>query len=251
MKLVLVTFLGVVVGIVAFLTIIFLIIWLKIRKTARELGYENIKLKSLMEGFNKIKEENSKTPKSISGMTSLLLPYIRKDFPEFNENVIFNSAKEGLRASFNAISGNDISLLGDYPFLRGNINKIIEEHINNDIEEKYSDIEFSKVTLEDYIKSGGVATIKVSVAVGYYHYKKIGDKVKENANFKKQTRYTCKFIYVYDVDKVGAEYRVLGISCPNCGAVVKTLGDKHCEYCGSAILEINLKSWTFSSFDEY
>ena len=42
--------------------------------------------------------------------------------------------------------------------------------------------------------------------------------------------------------------------CPHCGAEIQFSSKSkkvHCEYCGSAILEINLKSWTFSSFDEY
>ena len=40
------------------------------------------------------------------------------------------------------------------------------------------------------------------------------------------------------------------IRCPHCGAPVKTLGQKQCEYCTSGLEDINLKSWFISSYKE-
>ena len=40
------------------------------------------------------------------------------------------------------------------------------------------------------------------------------------------------------------------MNCPNCGAPVKTLGEKFCQFCGTAIKEINIRSWKFNSVNE-
>jgi len=54
-------------------------IYRKIRSISRQaFGTENI-----LEGFRQMEVENSTTPKSVAGMTSLYLPKIKKDFPEF------------------------------------------------------------------------------------------------------------------------------------------------------------------------
>ena len=42
----------------------------------------------------------------------------------------------------------------------------------------------------------------------------------------------------------------MAINCPNCGAPLKMLGAKKCEYCGSPVLEFNIKVWNFDSVEE-
>ena len=39
----------------------------------------------------------------------------------------------------------------------------------------------------------------------------------------------------------------LGLSCPHCGAPVRNLGQKFCEYCGSGVIEVNTRVWKFNS----
>ncbi len=54
-------------------------IYRKVRSISRQaFGTENI-----LEDFRQMEVENSTTPKSVAGMTSLYLPKIKKDFPEF------------------------------------------------------------------------------------------------------------------------------------------------------------------------
>ena len=77
---------------------------------------------------------------------------------------------------------------------------------------------------------------------------------KSNNFLKTQTRYTCKFIYIYDVTKIPKQTSnsVFIINCPNCGAPLTNLEKGECVYCGSHIEEINLKTWKMSSFsDDY
>lgn len=42
----------------------------------------------------------------------------------------------------------------------------------------------------------------------------------------------------------------VGTTCPNCGAPVKNLGAKKCEYCGSYIEPVNIKVWKLQNFHE-
>ena len=55
---------------------------------------------------------------------------------------------------------------------------------------------------------------------------------------------TCSVCHVRSV------YIVNTAICPNCGAPVKTLGEKFCQFCGTAIKEINIRSWKFNSVNE-
>ena len=72
----------------------------------------------------------------------------------------------------------------------------------------------------------------------------------EMSNLKKQTRYTCKFVYIYDENEIGNNRNSFSISCPNCGAPLIGIGNYVCEYCSSQITPINLKTWKMSSYKE-
>ena len=39
-------------------------------------------------------------------------------------------------------------------------------------------------------------------------------------------------VYIQNVDMVANGSEGLGLNCPNCGAPIKSLGQKFCEYCG-------------------
>lgn len=83
-----------------------------------------------------------------------------------------------------------------------------------------------------------------------YYYK---SNVKKDTNYedvKKQTRYTCEFVYVYDEQKVGYDKEAFGVHCPNCGAPLRRLGAGNCDYCGVHVEPINLKAWKMASYKE-
>ena len=42
----------------------------------------------------------------------------------------------------------------------------------------------------------------------------------------------------------------MALNCPNCGAPLNRLGAKVCEYCGTPIVEFNIKVWNFSDVEE-
>ncbi len=247
----LIIFFGIVVGIFLFLCVIALIIWLKIKKAARQAGLGNIKLNEVGNKIDELKREDSMRVRSASGMTKILLPNILRDFPEFNEHRLYNMTEEDLRLIFDALTNNDKVKLDKVPLLQSSLISLIDDHLNNHVEVSYSDIKFHDFALKDYTKIDGVATVTVSVSLEYYYRLKRNDVVEESGKYKKQTRYACNFIYVYDESLFKDYQNVVATNCPNCGAVIKSLGHKYCDYCGTAIKEINLKAWAFSSYKEY
>ena len=42
----------------------------------------------------------------------------------------------------------------------------------------------------------------------------------------------------------------LGLTCPNCGAPIKNLGQKFCLYCGTGVVEVNARVWKFNAVRE-
>jgi len=245
----LVIFLGVIIGIVLFLLIIALIIWSKIKLSARKLGLGNIDFKTFIDEIKKGMHEANYNQKHISGMTRLLIPNIEKDFKTFNESELYNKTETGLRSIFNSLEKKEVS--NDLPLLKNQIYETIKDYNSSGISVKYDDIVFHEFALKKYYKKDGVATIKVQTSLEYYFKKEKGKKIVENySNYKKQTRYTVDFIYVYDITQVKDYTRVVGVHCPNCGAPLTKLGDKICDYCHTGVEDLNLKNWEMSSFHE-
>ena len=79
-----------------------------------------------------------------------------------------------------------------------------------------------------------------------------GKVVGGDKSLKRQTVYSQELIYIQDPDKMqqAGFYSSISLSCPNCGAPIKKLGTKFCEYCGSGVKEINIRSWSFNDIKE-
>lgn len=243
---------GVILGVVLFLGIIALILYGNLKSAFRKLGFKVNNLSDMADEMNKIKREDSTRARSISGMTNLLLPTIRSDFPDFNEKELFSMTEASLRKVFNAIEEKNKDYVNDLPLIKSSVSNIIDDYSTANITVHYDDIEFHQFAIYKYEKKDGVATITVSTSIGYYFQKEKDNQIIEGDNkLKKQTRYQCNFIYIYDDTKVSNDVKTLAINCPNCGATIKALGHKYCEYCGTTIKEVNLKSWEFSSYEEF
>ena len=139
----------------------------------------------------------------------------------------------------------------DLPLLKSQLKEIIADYKSSKINVKYDDIKFNAFAIKKYNKKDGVATITVQTSLEYYYRLEKGNKVIENySDYKKQTRYTVEFIYVYDITQVKEYTRVIGIHCPNCGAPLTKLGNKTCDYCHTGLEDLNLKNWCMSSYRE-
>lgn len=242
-------FLGAVLGIVFIIIILVLIVYNFISKTV---GRNNIKqLIHIAKNTKSIQEEEYTRIKNVSGMTKLLEPEIIRDFPDFNKELLFSKVESNLIKIFNAIEEktiedikNDEDLELIYLSIEDNVRNL---KLNNQ-KIQYNDVKFHEHAIKQYMKKQGIATITTSSTLEYYYRDTM--KNDEKSNLKKQTRYTCKFVYIYDENKIGKNKKNFSISCPNCGAPLKEIGNYTCEYCSSHIEPINLKMWKMSSYKE-
>ncbi len=199
-------------------------------------------------------DELANKPKSVGGMTNLLLPQINKDFPDFNYDEMKVRSQNILTAYLGAIDKNDPALVREAgsdiewqvkSYLQGLSSAGKTEHI--------SEPTIHKTEITSYNKSAGRCVITLQSAVGYYHYitDSSGNIIEGTDQHLYQTRYKISLFYVQDEDLVKQSLgNALGLHCPNCGAPIKSLGSKSCEYCGSFITEINLHAWTFEDIKE-
>ena len=71
------------VAILAVLTAAGVTVYIKVRRLSESL----LGTPDVTEGINRIRENVSTTPKSVSGMTRLMEPQIKRDFPEFGNSL--------------------------------------------------------------------------------------------------------------------------------------------------------------------
>ena len=241
-------FLGAIVGIILIVAIIAFIVYKKITNFTNSIGLPAGDLKSMIE---QSEHEARYRPKSVSGMTSVTIPKIKNDFPNFSESELYTKLETSLNLIFNALSTKQISDSSELVIIRNNLEEKINSLKNNFIDISISDVVFHKHVIKEYNKSNGALHIILQTSLEYYYEEKQNNEVKvKRTDWKKQTSYTTEFIYVYNTDEFETTRTTIGARCPNCGAPVKALGQKSCEYCASGLEDLNLKSWFISSYKE-
>ena len=243
-------FLGAIIGIIFIIIVIIVFIIIGVSKSV---GINDLKtIFGAAKNAKQIAEEDAYRQKNVSGITKLLEPEILRDFPDFNKNLLYSIAESNLRKIFSAIENKSLAgiekdeeLILILPKLKEKIEDIKERKV----EIKYDDIVFHENAIKKYEKVKGMATVTISTTLEYYY--KNSDK-KENLcnNIKRQTRYTCEFVYIYDETKLEKKNNIIVINCPNCGAPLRNLELGECEYCSSHFETINLKLWKMSSYKE-
>ncbi len=192
-----------------FLGIILLIIvgtvwyfYIRVKRFARR----NFGTDDFQEIIDSQEEELANRPKSVSGMTSLYLPRLQKDFPELNW-VEFQEMAESHLTGYLTQAG-------------------------------CTEIRIHQTVLRDYRKNSGTCYAVLQSSAGFL---KEGKKI--------QSRFNVTMMYVQDAAKTGPE-NSYSVNCPNCGAPITALGAKTCEYCGSAVREVNVRVWRLDEVSE-
>ena len=225
-----------------------LIILNKIKRKLSLVGLNNFNSgNSIKQLVNDVKESNSTTPKSVVGMTSLVEPLILKDFPSFNKDLLFSLIESNLSSIFSQIENLKFENFKELELVNNTLDNVIEDLKKQNAKIKYDNIVFHRHALSRYEKMNGVATITTSSTLEFDYY---DSREKIHNNYKTQTRYTCKYIYIYDLSKIpkNSTKELFIFNCPNCGAPVNNLENAKCEYCNSHLEEINLKTWKLSYF---
>lgn len=243
-------------AVVAVILVVILVLVLTIRNKVRQFSREVFGTSSLSQGLQNQKEELAETPRSVSSMTRIYLPQIMRDFPEFNLEEYTQKANTVLKDYLIAIANK--APLENSDANNDLVNQV--ENIVSDLNIQKKDQHFESIVIHDtqvarYKKSNGLVEIIFQSAVEYYSYvtDETGKITNGDKNLKTQTAYDISLVYIQDIDKVNEQNKdksSIGLNCPNCGAPIKNVGKKFCEYCGTGIKEINIYSWKFNRIFE-
>lgn len=229
-------------------------IWTVYKKVTRKLRSMSNQLfgtTDFVKGLTTAADVRAETPKSVSAMTRLMEPQIMRDFPEFSWDEFKHKAENMLTSALLAISANNPERLVDASDdIKKQVTNIIEDNRANNIGETYSDIEIHQTEIANYQKQNGKCVITIQSAVGYMYYKmQDGEVIAGDKKRKTQTKYNIELIYIQNAEAAKTDNAV-GTTCPQCGAPVKILGAKFCEYCGSGVVPLNIRVWSLHKFYE-
>ena len=226
---------------------------LYVRHKAKEFSRTIFGTEDLSDGIRQMKREYASTPKSVSGMTNLLIPKIVSDFPDFEYDEMKERAENTLTQYLRAVTQKNTAVLTD-----GNteLKQQLENHIQmlsiKGLWEHFDQIKIHRTEIHQYKKADGRCIITFQSALECFHYITDTSSVIEGSKeYKYQTKYNTDLIYIQDRNLLENELdHALGINCPNCGAPLSSLGAKKCEYCGTPVIEINIHAWSFSDIKE-
>ncbi len=234
--------------------IVIFVVYGIVRYKLGKFSHSMFNTKSFMDGVRQQREIMNETPRSLHSMTSIYLPMIQNDFPEFDYPMYRDKAQSLLRSYFNAVSTKSTSVLSEECSLtlKNNVQSIIYDLNSRNVTQMFVNTVIHDVQIARYIKDGKTATIVFEISVGHYAYivDSTGAVVFGDKGMKKQTIYEVGLMYVQDADKIALRGEALGVNCPNCGAPVTNLGEKFCKYCGTAVIEVNTRAWKFNSVQE-
>lgn len=251
-------YLPVILILILVLAIILAIYWgvTYIRNKTREVSRALFGTSDITQAAEQMKQEYSTTPKSVSAMTSLLLPKIVADFPDFEYDEMKRRAENTLTDYLRAVTERQPALMQDANTeLKNKLDNHIEMLSARGLQEHFDQIKLHRTEISQYRKTEGRCIITFQSALECYHYithagnsSAIQDGSKK---YRYQTKYNIDLIYIQDRDLVENESdHALGINCPNCGAPLSSLGAKICDYCGTPVIEINIHAWSFSHIEE-
>ena len=242
-------------AIIAALAVTVLVIFLYIKYRLQRFSKEAFGTKDFAKAMKDI-ERSTESACSVHGMTDIYLPLIQKDFPDFDYDVFKGRVEGVLKSYFAAITAKDDGLLSPdcSQSIRNTVIGLIHELEAKDYVHEHREVTVHQMEIARYLKNGPTVTILFNAAVGMYDYvtDANGKVVMGNSEKKSQKLFDVALVYAQDPDKmsVSSMTTAMGVNCPNCGAPITNLGQKYCNYCGTGIREINVRSWSFEYIQE-
>lgn len=229
------------------------IIVMRIRKKVSEVSQLMFGTRDVVQGVKNMELQNEQTPKSVAAATSLFLPRIQKDFPEFHYEEMRSRAVNVLESYLRSIDEHDAGYLTEGTNeLKDKLVLYLQNLDALDRREYFKEIRLHRTEISQYRKTAGRCSIVFQSSVQYKHYiEERGQLVSGKRDRLEQSRYNVEVIYIQDQDRVeNTEVDGLGLVCPNCGAPIRSLGAKVCVYCDAPVVEFNIRTWGFSRVEE-
>ena len=250
-------------GAIVFLAVVLLLIaggaaWgiYRLKRTVRDISRAAFGTDSFREGLERQEILMEETPKSVNGMTDLCLPRIERDFPEFQWPQWRQHCEMVLKSYLQAVEKREVSLLAEgLPELRRQVEFEIEEQKGLDEQvvsaqdasdrncrrRSYQQSKIHRTEIAGYQKMPGKRVIQVQSSVEYRN---------RFTQKKVQTRFNMELVYIQDLSKIKESVTAVGAVCPNCGAPITALGNRSCEYCGSAVEPVDVRVWRLHRIEE-
>lgn len=227
---------------------------LYVRRKIREFSRAAFGSESLLRGLEMQADELAAVPKSVNSMTRVFLPQIERDFPQFNLQEFRQKAENMLLSAFSAIERQDAArLVNASGALRDQVRLEIDALRRRGAKAVYRRVRVHRTEIAGYRKADGSCLVTLQSALEYLHYTQEADgTILGDAERLTQTKYNTELLYIQDAAKISGKTgdKAVGLTCPNCGAPVTSLGEKSCEYCGAAVAELNIYAWVLNRFEE-
>ncbi|MBQ7360439.1 MAG: zinc ribbon domain-containing protein [Lachnospiraceae bacterium] len=225
----------------------------KIKQKIRSFSKMLFGTTDIRSGINRAEMQYAATPKSVAAATSLCLPRITRDFPDFHYDEMKERAENVLISYLRAVDSQNKDLLYEgTQELKDKLAMQISMMKSQGVRAHYEQIKVHRTEIHQYRKDKGRCSIIFQSAVEYLHYaEQNGTVISGRKQMKTQSKYNIQMNYIQDREIVeDTREQALGLNCPNCGAPLSTLGAKICAYCDSPLVEFNIKTWTFSDVEE-
>ena len=174
-------------------------------------------LASVLSGIIKKADfEATATPKSLSSAEPLLMDRIKRDFPEYNPELIRQRVAKDARTFYmSAKAGTCLYADGVSDQLRERLESFLPPDVAGDIQ-------VHKVALAAYDDASADRVLTFQAAASF----------KDPSGVTRQRRLILKYLAAWSTDTLTGVKRS---NCPNCGAPVPVVGSKVCQYCGTAL----------------
>ncbi|MBQ6357718.1 MAG: zinc ribbon domain-containing protein [Clostridia bacterium] len=174
-------------------------------------------LASVLSGIIKKADfEAETTPKSLSSAEPLLLDRIKRDFPEYNPELIRQRVMKDTRMFYeSAQAGKCLYSDGISDQLKERLPSFLPPDVAGGVQ-------VHKVALAAYDDASEDRVLTFQAAAAF----------RDGAGVIRQRRLILKYLAAWSTDTMTGVKRS---NCPNCGAPVPIVGSKVCQYCGSAL----------------
>ena len=201
------------------------------------------------------------TPKSVSDLSTALIPRINKEFPDLSVSQMQSAAQAVLVKSLDLLmamttgnNGDTIDRIQTELAACGiGVTRSLSEELWHKVgsaraEGKtliYRDVIVHKGGINAYQKTESTVEITFQYSLQCLQYQERNGKfISGNRATPTQTRYNVKVINILDADRFAWEdIKGVGFTCPHCGAPVKHLGTDVCQFCGTAIKTVDMRIW--------
>ena len=207
-----------------------------------------------------MKQEFS-TPKSVSDLSTALIPRINKDFPDLSLSQMQSAAQAVLVKSLDLLMAMTTGNNGDtIDRIQTELNACgigVTRSLSEELWQKvgsaraegktliYRDVMVHKGGINAYQKTESTVEITFQYSLQCLQYQERNGKfISGNRATPTQSRYNVKVVNILDADRLTAEdIKGVGFTCPHCGAPVKHLGTDVCSFCGTAIKTVDMRIW--------